>query len=126
MAPVPVQSEARFSEGLAVRVESVEEQQVTAVYPGEVSGPGMVVVLSFRNGSNAPVDLDGVRVSATRPDGTPAAGMEGPPAVLPTGVLAPGGQGRGTFVYSIPQGSSRSMTLEISSISSTDVVTVDV
>ncbi|WP_380175219.1 hypothetical protein ACFEMC_07925 [Kineococcus sp. DHX-1] len=126
MAPVPVQAEERFSEGLAVRVVGVREQQVTARYPGEVSGPGMVVELAFRNGSAAPVDLDGIRVAATHPDGTPASGLDGPPAVAPTGVLAPGDEGRGTFVYSVPQGSSRSMTLEISSISSTDVVTVDV
>ncbi|MEZ0490677.1 hypothetical protein AB2L28_00315 [Kineococcus sp. TBRC 1896] len=126
LPPVPVRTPARFSEGLTVTVTSVSEAQVTAVYPGEVSGPGMVVQLTFTNLSPDPVDLDGVRVTATRPDGSPATAMEGPPYSAPTGVLETGASAQATFVYSIPQGTARSTTLEITSVSSTDTVTVDV
>ncbi|WP_432541215.1 hypothetical protein [Kineococcus sp. SYSU DK002] len=126
LAAVPVQREARFSEGLTVKVTSVTEAEVTAVHPGEVSGPGMLVALTFTNGSPDPVDLDGVRVNASRPDGTPASGLEGPPYAAPTGVLEVGESGTATFVYSIPKGTARSMTLEITSVSSTDTVIVDV
>lgn len=126
LAPVPVRATARFSEGLTVTVTSVREAQVTAVYPGEVSGPGMVVQLTFTNLSPDPVDLDGVRVNATRPDGSPATAMEGPPYAAPTGVLDLGASAGATFVYAIPQGTARSMALEITSVSSADTVTVDV
>ena len=126
LPPVPVRAEGRFGEGLVVRVTSVQETNVTAVYPGEVSGPGMVVQLTFTNGSPDVVDLDGIRVTASRPDGTPAPSMEGAPAAPPKGLLEPGATAGATFVYSIPRGTSRSMTLEITSISSDDVVTVDV
>ncbi|WP_432511969.1 hypothetical protein [Kineococcus sp. SYSU DK001] len=126
LAPVPVQREARFSEGLTVKVTSVTEAEVAAVHPGEVSGPAMVVALTFTNASPDPVDLDGVRVNASRPDGTPASGLEGPPYAAPTGILEVGESGTATFVYSIAEGTARTMTLEITSVSSTDTVIVDV
>jgi len=126
LAPVPLAAEAQFGEGLGVHVESVEDSTVSGIYPGEISGPGVVVRLTFSNGSAVAVDLDGVRVNASLPDGTPASALEGPPAQAPTGVLAPDSTAEGTFVFSLPQGTASSLTLEITSTSSADVVMIDV
>jgi len=122
--PVPPGQEAVFGEGFAVRVTGESETTLTARLPGEVSGPGVLVTITFRNGSAVPVDLDGVRVAASGPGGAPAPSVDGPPAQPPTGVLAPGGTAQASFAFSLPRGSARAMTLQITSISSADVVVV--
>jgi len=122
--PVPPGKEALFSEGLAVRVTGESETTLTGRVPGEVSGPGVLVTVTFRNGSTVPVDLDGIRVTASGPGGVPASAVDGPPAQPPTGILAPGGTAQASFAFSLPRGSVRAMTLEITSISSADVVVV--
>jgi len=121
---VPPGKEALFGEGLAVRVTGESETTLTGSVPGEVSGPGVLVTVTFRNGSTVPVDLDGIRVAASGPGGTPAPSVDGPPAKAPTGILAPEGTAQGSFAFSLPRGSVRSMTLQITSISSADVVVV--
>ncbi|WP_166606601.1 hypothetical protein [Kineococcus siccus] len=121
---MPPGKEALFGEGLGVRVSAESEATVTAKYPGEVSGSAAVVTVTFRNGSTVPVDLDGIRVTASLANGTPAPSMEGPPAKAPTGILQPGASAEATFVYSLPRGSVRSTTLEVTSISSADVVVI--
>jgi len=122
--PVAPGAEAVFSEGLAVRAGAETETTVTARGPGEVSGPALVVPLTFRNGSTVPVDLDGIRVAASYGGGTPAPSVDGPPTQAPTGVLQPGGTAEGTFAFSMPPGNLRSTTLQITSISSEDVVVI--
>ncbi|MEW1957296.1 hypothetical protein [Kineococcus sp. NPDC059986] len=122
LPPVPPTAEASFGEGLSVRVTRRETREVTATDPGEVSGPGVVLTLSFHNGSAAPVDLDGVRISAYDAAGTPAPSFEGDPARPPSGILPPGADAEATAVFSMDPVDVASMSLEITSTSSTDVI----
>ncbi|GAA4960669.1 hypothetical protein [Kineococcus glutinatus] len=123
-AAVPPGREAVTAEGFAARVTSTEEVQLTALNPGEVAGPGVAVHIDFRNGSTSPVDLDGVTVTASTRNGTPAPGSDVPPQSLPTGLLQPGGTATGTYVFQLARGNARTMIVEITTISSPDVLVV--
>lgn len=122
LPPVPATAQASFGEGLSVRVVDQRAEELTATLPGEISGPGVVVHLAIHNGSAAPVDLDGIRVSAYDSAGNPAPALEGPPAQAATGVLAAGADSETTVAFSMTAEAVAGMTLEITSTSSADVV----
>ena len=122
LPPVPATAVASFGEGLRVRVVDQRREELEATLPGEVSGPGVVVELSFHNGSSAPVDLDGIRVSAFDRSGDPAPVLEGPPAQAATGVLPVGSDATTTVAFSMAPEAVTGMTLQITSTASSDVV----
>lgn len=122
LPPVPATAVASFGEGLRVRVVDQRTERLTATLPGEISGPGVVVELSFHNGSSAPVDLDGIRVSAFDRSGNPAPALEGPPAQAATGILGVGSDAATTVAFSMAPEAVAGMTLQITSTASSDVV----
>jgi len=122
LPPVPADEPATFGEGLEVRAVDQRTTELTAMVPGEISGPGVVVTLAFHNGTGAPVDLDGVRVNAYDALGAPATEIELPDADPPSGLLAPGADAEGTFAFSMAGQDVGAMRLEITSTGSSDVV----
>lgn len=124
LAPVPMDAVATFSEGLQVRTVDRRATELTASAPGETGGPGVVLTLSFHNGTPDPVDLDGLRVSAFDATGAPVGEVDGEAAEPPSGLLAPGADAQGSFAFSLPTAGESALRLEITSTGSADVVVV--
>ncbi len=120
--PVAVGEDAPFEGGLVALVTAVEAVDVEARGPGGVSGPGRLVRLELENGSDVAVDLDGVAVTATVDDGSPAPAVSGSPTEPVGGELAPGASASGTYAFTAPEGAS--LRVEVVQNEQPDVVVV--
>jgi len=94
----PVDVAAGGGEVLGVALEGVRAVEVAADGPGEVSGPGIALTVSVRNGNGGPLSLAGLVVTAdSGQDAVPAVAADGGDP-LPAS-LAAGELGRGTYVF---------------------------
>ncbi|MEJ5866632.1 hypothetical protein WDV85_02620 [Pseudokineococcus sp. 5B2Z-1] len=100
------------------------QREVAATEPGDVGGAAAVVRVSARNGSDGPVDLSGLVVTASLGDGTPAPPTDAGPSEPLAGRLAPGDTRSGSYLFRLGGGRADDLRLEISSASSSTVVVV--
>ncbi|TNM61052.1 DUF4352 domain-containing protein [Streptomyces sp. NP160] len=121
---VEVGSAADFGDGLRVTVTGVRAAQLESGGPGDASGAGVAVAVEVENGSEQPVDLSGLTVTAAYGDDLAASSTTGAPADLPTGVLAPGASGEGVWAFAVPEADRGSLVLTITSNSSSAAVVV--
>ncbi|MFB9378907.1 hypothetical protein ACFFKU_06205 [Kineococcus gynurae] len=126
LAPVPAGTPARTEEGFSASLTSSAPVELTASGPGEVAGPGVLLDISFTNGADFPVGLDGVRVTATLADGTPAPATDASPSAPATGLLQPGGSASGRYAFSLPTGApaGSDLLVQITTVSSAQVLQV--
>ncbi|TXR56373.1 hypothetical protein [Quadrisphaera setariae] len=125
LPPVPTGSPAAFGDGLVATVSAVREAQASGSVPGDVAGPAVAVSVRVENGSDAPVDLGGLTVTATYgADAVPATLLTGAPSAPAEGVLAPRKSAEGVWAFTVPSGQASSLVLTISSISSGTTVVV--
>lgn len=101
LEPVPVGRQVGIGDGVQARVESVTGTRIRPLGPGDIAGPGASVVVSVRNTSDAAVDLAGLAVTASDPDGVPAIPSSGEPSDVLTGVLPAGAERTGTYVFGL-------------------------
>ena len=128
-APVPLRAVAHFGTGVTARIMSVRAIEYQAVGPGQVSGPGLRLVIQVSNGTAKPIGLDNAVVAIADARGTPGvymnitpagggddAGHPGPSnfSYPMRGVLAPGHQASGTYVFTIPAGHRDPVTVNFS------------
>ncbi|GGL87437.1 hypothetical protein [Nakamurella endophytica] len=99
--PVPLTSAAAYGNGVTVTVSSIKKVTTTAQLPGEISGPGVQISLTFRNASSAPIDLGNVVADLQDASGVSAGAMSASPAKPVTGSLAPGATATGIYVYTL-------------------------
>lgn len=114
LAPVPAGEDAALSDGIVVQVRSVEEQEVTATAPGDVSGPAAVVRLLARNEGSAAAELAGLAVTASV-GGVPAPPLSVETENLLTGTLAPGARAEGVYVFGVGEGDVGDVVVAVSS-----------
>jgi len=127
LPPVQQGEAAAFGDGLVATVTGVEQAEATGTDPGDVAGPATAVRIRLENGTDAPVDLGGVTVTATHgADAEPAPSLTGPPSAPAQGVLAPGEDAEGVWAFSVPTSGASSLVLTITSVSSASVVVVRV
>lgn len=100
--PVDLTETAVAEGGVAVNLASLSKITTVAQGPGEVSGPGLAVTISFTNNSSAPISLDAVNVTLDDGNGNPASPMSGEPSAPFSGDLAPGAAASGVYVFSFP------------------------
>ena len=93
---------ADFGDGIVARVAAVEDIEVDAFMPGEVSGPGVSITVELTNGTDAAVDLDSLSVELVSPGDVYATPITTREDTRLVGELAPGASGEGTYVFSIP------------------------
>jgi hypothetical protein len=127
--PVSLRAVAHFGTGVTARILSIKAIEYQAVGPGQVSGPGLRLVIQVSNGTAKPIGLDNAVVAVADARGTPGVAMN----ITPTGsgggaghpgpgnfsypmqgVLAPGHQASGTYVFTIPAGHRDPITVNFS------------
>jgi hypothetical protein len=127
--PVSLRAVARFGTGVTAQIRSVKAMEYQAVAPGQVSGPGLRLVIQVHNGTAKPIGLDNAVVAIADARGTPGvpmlitpqgsgdgAGHPGPGnfSYPLRGVLAAGHQASGTYVFTIPAGHRDPVTVNFS------------
>lgn len=125
--PVSLRAVADFGTGVTARIMSVRAIEYHAVAPGQVSGPGLRLVIQVSNGTGKPVGLANAVVEIADARGTPGVYMNITPAGSGAGhpgpgnfsyplrgVLAPGHKASGTYVFTIPAGYRTPVTVNFS------------
>jgi hypothetical protein len=127
--PVSLRAVADFGAGVTARIMSIKAIEYHAVGPGQVSGPGLRLVVQISNGTGKSIDLDNAVVTIADARGTPGVEMlitpvtSGDDAGHPgpgnfsyplRGVLAPGHKASGTYVFTIPAGHRAPVTVNFS------------
>ena len=127
--PVSLRAVAAFGAGVTARIISIKAIEYHAVGPGQVSGPGLRLVIQVNNGTAKPIGLDNAVVTIADARGTPGVAMN----ITPTtsrddtshpgsgnfshplrGLLAPGHKASGTYVFTIPAGHRNPVTVNFS------------
>jgi hypothetical protein len=111
---VALSDTAEAGDGVTASLPLIEEIDGHAVGPGNVSGPALRITVRVTNGTHGAVSLDGVSVNvAYGSELTPASPLEDSSADPFTGSLAPGASAQGVYVFSVPEGSRDSVTIEV-------------
>ena len=127
--PVSLRAVAHFGTGVTARIMSIKAIEYHAVAPGQVSGPGLRLVIQVSNGTAKPIGLDNAVVTIADARGTPGVEMNITPAASGDdaghpgpgnfsyplrGLLAPGHKASGTYVFTIPAGHRNPVTVNFS------------
>ena len=127
--PVSLRAVADFGTGVTAQIMSIKAIEYHAVAPGQVSGPGLRLVIQVSNGTAKPIDLDNAVVTIADARGTPGAEMNVTPAGSGDGaghpgsgnfsyplrgLLAPRHKASGTYVFTIPAGHRNPVTVNFS------------
>lgn len=117
-APVPTQSAKidqpiELSTGVTVELVDVKATTVTALTPGEVSGPAIVVTLTVTNDSPDVVNVDSAVVYLSADQGGYGVGTTaGKPEPL-AGDIRPSGSATGRYVFMLDPAKGRSVTVSV-------------
>jgi hypothetical protein len=127
--PVSLRAVAHFGTGVTAQIMSVKAIEYQAVAPGQVSGPGLRLVIQVDNGTAKSIGLDNAVVTVADARGTPGVAMLITPAGSDDdaghpgpgnfsypfrGLLAPGHKASGTYVFTIPAGHRNPVTVNFS------------
>ncbi len=123
LPPVPVGEDVALQADLTATVDGVEDVTITPRGPGDVAGPGEAVRLTLNNGTDEPVDLATLAVTATAPGDVPAIPSDDPSAEPLTGTLAPGEERAATYVFRVPEPGA-ALSIEVGVNTSSDVAVI--
>jgi hypothetical protein len=127
--PVPLRAVADFGTGVTAQIMSIKAIEYHAVAPGQVSGPGLRLVIQVSNGTAKPVGLGNAVVTIADARGTPGVPMNLTPQTSGDGeshpgpgnfsypmrgLLAPHHKASGTYVFTIPAGHRNPVTVNFS------------
>ena len=118
---VGISEAAVMQDGLVVRVNSVEQGQAQAIAPGDIEGPALIIGIVVRNGSPDPVDLDSSSVTLVDSEDQVAIPVTEDRTRPLSGVIEPGGVGRGTYVFRTPPDTRKSAIILVSTSAGTPV-----
>jgi hypothetical protein len=127
--PVSLRAVADFGTGVTAQIMSIKAIEYHAVGPGQVSGPGLRLVIQINNGTAKSIHLDNAVVTITDARGTPGVEMNITPQASDDGaghpgpgnfshpmrgLLAPHHKASGTYVFTIPAGHRTPVTVNFS------------
>jgi hypothetical protein len=119
---VRVGTTGTFSNGVKVLVSKVSVVKVKATGPGDIAGDGVAVRLTVHNSSKKSFDLDGLAVTASYDQGTPASPGGAGTGKLLTGSLKVGAKATGVYVFTVPKAKASTVEIQVSSDSSAIIV----
>ena len=114
--PVSLRAVADFGNGVTAQIMSIKAIKYHAVAPGQVSGPGLRLVIQVNNGTAKSIDLGNAVVTIADARGTPGVDMNGQGSSSSPlrGLLAPRHKASGTYVLTIPAGYRAPVTVNFS------------
>jgi hypothetical protein len=111
---VALDHRAAVGDGIIATIGSIDAIQGTGTGRGNVAGPALRVTVLLENGTKAAVSADAVTVGlASGSDLVPASPLDDPSAAPFTGMLQPGKQATGVYVFSIPENRRISVTVSV-------------
>ena len=113
-APVALDGTADFGNKISARLTEVKAVDATAKQPGEVAGPAVAVTVEVSNTSRQPIGLDTVSVTLADEAGNPGSPVSTDPAKPLSGVLTPGQQQSGTYIFTVPKNTRDRLTVSVS------------
>lgn len=115
-APVALHQDAPFGDGVTAALLRTEAVTASGEGIGEISGPALRLTVALRNGTNAPLALDGVTVNVSYgADGAPAAPVFGDASSQPfAGTVAPGATATGVYLFSVPEDGRGKVAISVS------------
>jgi hypothetical protein len=114
LTPVALDHRAAVGNGISATIGSIEAIQGEGTGRGNVAGPALRVTVLLENGTSAPVSVDAVTVGlASGSDLAPASPLDDPSAAPFTGMLQPGKQATGVYVFSIPENRRTPVTVSV-------------
>ena len=118
---------ASFGDSVTARVTASKATTAEASGIGEVSGPAVRVTIKITNRSAASIDLATVVVNAFYgKDSTPASPVESASGSEPfSGTLRAGKSATGSYVFSVPKGSSDDLVVALSKGTDASVVVLE-
>lgn len=112
MAPVEPGQTVTTDDGIAVTVTSMEAVDGKAIAPGDVSGPAIRYTVEIANDSSADLDLGFTAVNAYIGDArTPALGLTEPGGSPFAGIVGPGAEATGVYIFTVPLAERANVTL---------------
>jgi hypothetical protein len=122
--PVSLRAVADFGTGVTAQIMSIKAIEYHAVAPGQVSGPGLRLVIQVNNGTGKSIDLGNAVVTIADARGTPAVDMHGQGSSSSPlrGLLAPRHKASGSYVFTIPAGHRDPVTINFSYVGGGPVV----
>jgi hypothetical protein len=99
--PVPIDAVGEFGDGVTAQLTAVDDVDVEAFMPGELSGPGVAITIEVTNGSGEPINLDNVTVDLVEPPDVSATLITTHEDTSLRGDLAPGATATGTYEFTI-------------------------
>jgi hypothetical protein len=113
--PVALDQTGDFETGVTLRITDVEAVDGEGRGPGQVSGPGLRLVLEAHNDSEDPVSLEGMVVAlAYGAAETPAMSLTEPGGDPFEGELPPESKSGGVYVFAVPVQSRGQVTVSAS------------
>jgi hypothetical protein len=114
LPPVALDDVAAVGNGMTASIVDIEAIQGEAMGPGNIAGPALRVTVRITNGTSAATSLDGVAVNlAYGADLTPASPLDDPSQRPFVGSVAPGKTGEGVYVFTVPEDSRDSITIDV-------------
>lgn len=112
-SPIPLASTATVVPKVTARIVSAQSVRTTARGPGEISGPGVKLVLQLSNGTAKAIGLDQTVVNVSDQNNNPASPITTGSAPF-HGTLAAGRSATGTYVFTLPSSNTTRVNVELS------------
>jgi hypothetical protein len=107
-------------------VTKIEPVQLKANGPGDTSGPGVLVSLEVRNGTDRSLDLGGLVINAHYGANVPASAVRTAPNNDPlSGQLAARTSKTGRYAFRIPNGQTGVIVMDVHQVGQPNTVIVD-
>jgi hypothetical protein len=114
VAPVALTGTADFGTGVSANVTSVTAVKTTAQGPGEISGPGVRVVVVLDNDTSKAIDLDTVVMTVSDAKNVPGSPMSASGSQAFHGTLNAHAKATGIYVFDLPTGHRNPVTVNFS------------
>lgn len=114
--PVAPHGTGNFGDGVTVKITKIEGVKSAGSGPGEIAGaPSVAMTIALVNGTNQPIPLNTVAVTATYGSAqTPASPSSGSPSAPFGGSVAARQTATGTYVFTIPVDQRGNVTVSMS------------
>ena len=98
---------------MEAELTSVEATTATGKFPGESSGPALLLTVTVQNRSKADVDLDNATINLFDSSGAPCNQIISADQVGLKGSLAPGAKSSGQYLFTIGKAKRNPITVQV-------------
>lgn len=113
LPPTPPGQTANFGTGVTVRVSQVQSVNVAYQLPGDVAGPAVSVTLVLTNGGPSAFPANGVAVTATYGNATPASPVLDNGYRPFSGTIGPGATQTGVYPFRVPVADQSTVQVQV-------------